>query len=167
MPGRQRLKFVGALLFATGATFSSAQGLLVWPVGLLPLLFAPLARKRKALLIAGWTVAAVIAWSLYFYDYVSPSNQPPLAFSFQYFAIIIGSSLFQWMNVAMTVGVIVLLLVAAVAILVYQEGQWGRHSFWLAMLVYGLLVSVANHACDARSTARNKPSLPDIQPARC
>ena len=57
-PGRQAFKFVGAVLFATGATFSSAQGLLVWPVGLLPLLSAPLERKRRALLIAGWTLAA-------------------------------------------------------------------------------------------------------------
>jgi hypothetical protein len=139
---RRTLKCGGALLFAAGATFSSAQGLSVWPVGLVPLLLAPLERKTKTVLIAGWTVAAAIACAAYFHDYARPYQQPSLAFSFQYFATIIGSSLFHVVDVATLAGAIVLLLIAAVAVLVYKEDQWGRHSFWLAVLVYGLLIQL-------------------------
>lgn len=141
-PKRQALKLGGALLFAAAATFSSAFGLLVWPVGLLPILLAPLERRRKTLLTAGWIVAAMSAWLAYFCDYVTPSRQLPIAFSFEYFANILGSSLFERMPAATTLGVIVLLLIGVIAVLVYREGQWGRHSFWLALLAYGLLVQL-------------------------
>ena len=141
-PGRQTLKYLGALWFATIAMFSSAQGLMVWPVGLLPLLLAPLGKKSKTLLIAGWLVAAVIECRVYFHDYVKTSAQLKLAFSFQYFATIIGGALFQWIDVAIAAGVVLFLLSAAVLVLVYQEHQWRRHSFWLAVLLLGLLVQV-------------------------
>ena len=39
---RLACKYTAAVSFATVATFSSGQGLLVWPAGLLPLLLAPL-----------------------------------------------------------------------------------------------------------------------------
>jgi hypothetical protein len=141
-PAGRRLKYLGALLFATGATFSSAQGLVVWPVGLLPLLLAPFQWTRKALLIAGWTAAGALAWLLYFHDYVRPYQQPPLAFSFKYFAAILGGSFFHGIYAGMIVGVIVLLLIAAVVILLYQKGHWRRHSFWLAVLSYGFLIQL-------------------------
>jgi hypothetical protein len=142
-PGRHAWKYFGALLFATGATFSSAQGLMVWPVGLLPLLLAPLGKKRKALFVAGWMAAAVVELSVYFCcGYTRPPGLRKLMFSFEYFATIMGGSLFNAVPAAMAAGVIVLLLSAAVLVLVYKEGQWRRHSFWLAMLVLGLLIQL-------------------------
>jgi hypothetical protein len=46
------------------------------------------------------------------------------------------------MRAAIAAGLILLLLNVAIVVLVYKEGQWRRHSFWLAILVLGLLIQL-------------------------
>ena len=56
--------FVGAVLVAVVASFSSIQGLLVWPVGLVLLYH----RRRPAWVFVSWIVAALVTTALYFHN---------------------------------------------------------------------------------------------------
>ena len=53
-------KTTAAVLFATVATFSSGQGLLVWPMGLLPLLVSSLPKRRKISLLVIWAAIGAL-----------------------------------------------------------------------------------------------------------
>lgn len=62
--------FTGACLLAVAATFTSGNGLLVFPTGLLVLLVQ---RRRWPYLLA-WTATAAVAIATYFYGYQSPAH---------------------------------------------------------------------------------------------
>ena len=64
-----------AVLGGATASYSIANGLLVWPVGLLLLLVQGARRSR----VAAWTVASVVMTSLYFYHFQKPGGMPPPA----------------------------------------------------------------------------------------
>src|SRR5829696_8704963 len=68
----KRLAFVAALGSATVASFSTAQGLLVWPAGLLGLLLGPAATSRKKVFVGIWGLVGVAEWVAYFVDYKTP-----------------------------------------------------------------------------------------------
>jgi hypothetical protein len=139
-PKHAVLKYSGALLCATAATFSSGQGLLVWPVGLPALFAARLTGRRRAILAAIWTIAGLVQWWVYFSGFTKPSKHPELAFSIQYFLAIVGGSLFQSLGLAMMAGAIILSLVLASVFLAFRVGDFRRQTFWLSVLAYGLLV---------------------------
>ena len=58
-----------AVLFAFCATFTSGNGLAVWPIGLAILLI-----QRNWRRTAWWLAAAIGCFGLYFYDYQSPAD---------------------------------------------------------------------------------------------
>jgi len=74
----KKLVFAGALGSATVASFSTAQGLLVWSAGLLQLFFSPLEKRTKRVLISLWTLIGLIEWVAYFFDYTTPRDRPSL-----------------------------------------------------------------------------------------
>jgi hypothetical protein len=139
-PGWWSFKYIAALLFATAATFSSAQGLLIWPVGLL--ILVPLARTQKNMPVIGWTVMGAIAWFAYFLDYVKPSAHPDLTFSVKYFLAIVGGALFPTIGPSIAAGVIIIFLSLLAVVLVLREKAWMQHSFWLAIIAFGLLIQL-------------------------
>jgi uncharacterized Tic20 family protein len=55
-----RFAFLGAVVTGTVASFSTAQGLLVWPVGLLQLLISPVERKAKKVLVGTWGLVGLV-----------------------------------------------------------------------------------------------------------
>lgn len=59
--------FVGAIAAGVVASFSSLQGLLIWPAGLLLLLY----RRRDRNYLIFWGIATVLSASLYFYHFDS------------------------------------------------------------------------------------------------
>src|SRR5829696_2953923 len=61
-----------ALGSATIASFSTAQGLLVWPAGFLGLLLGSVARPGKKVLVGLWGIVGVAEWVAYFVDYKTP-----------------------------------------------------------------------------------------------
>jgi hypothetical protein len=65
--------FVAAVLVAVVASYSSLQGLLVWPVGLVLLYH----RRRPRWAFTGWIVAALAATALYFGNYHVTGSSPP------------------------------------------------------------------------------------------
>jgi hypothetical protein len=56
---------VGAVAVAAVGSFSSLQGLLIWPAGLVLLYY----RRRSLSRVGVWIVAAIFAYLLYFYHY--------------------------------------------------------------------------------------------------
>src|SRR5215211_3723691 len=69
--------FAAALGSATIASFSTAQGLLVWPAGLLGLLLGSVAGPGKKVLVGLWGIVGVAEWVAYFVDYQTPRGHPP------------------------------------------------------------------------------------------
>lgn len=133
-------KFTAAVTFATVGTFSSGQGLLVWPVGLLPLLVSPLPKRRKISLIAIWAAVGTFEWVAYFWGYVKPTYHPPYGFSLEYFATLGGGALFPVVLAATVAGAMILVLASAAVILSFSEGRLASYSFWISLICYGFLV---------------------------
>src|SRR5437870_2689086 len=69
----------GALAAATFASFSYLNGLLVWPIGALLLLFAEPRRPRYALLVI-WLLVGAAVTATYFHGYTKPPQHPSLLF---------------------------------------------------------------------------------------
>ncbi len=66
-PSWDWLMFAGATLAAIVASYSSLQGLLIWPAGLVVLLL----RRRSLRFIVAWVVAGAVTTALYFVNYNS------------------------------------------------------------------------------------------------
>ena len=79
----------GSVLAATVASFSSFQGLLIWPVGLVLLYL----RRRRPVYVWAWTAAAALAFFLYFDGFQRPANSlyglhhPASSLRFFFFAV--------------------------------------------------------------------------------
>lgn len=145
--GSRRFAFVAALVTGTLASFSTAQGLLVWPVGLLQLLVGPLERRAKKVLIPIWALVGLGEWVLYFFDYTSPKNHPSLlyvlehpAVGMEYFLNSLGGALFWQQSSALVAGVLVAALAVGGLFLVLKERALGEYSFWVSLLLYSFLV---------------------------
>jgi hypothetical protein len=140
IPDRPALKYASAVVCATIASFSSAQGLLIWPVGLLLLLMVLGTQPRRPFWIAGWGCLGVIEWLAYFWHYTEPATQPPLTFSLKFFATILGASLFPAERMAEICGFTLLAVVAALCLVAFKRRKWVEYSFWFALILLGLLI---------------------------
>ena len=143
----------GAVLIAAVGSFSSLEGLLIWPVGLFVIWFRRQSRTSGIV----WTLSALVVTSLYFYNLNTaqvpvnrayPLHHPLLAVRFFLFAI--GNVLGVPIPDTPTGGDYALLaagaviFVVAVGILVHQLPRRGPASscVGVAMIVYGLLYTV-------------------------
>lgn len=145
-----KLAFAGALASATVAAFSAANGLLVWPVGALQLLVAPVERSVKKLLVGLWSLLGLIEWVIYFLDYKKARVSTPLSYlvehpvaAAEYLLELLGGSLFQQQGFALFGGLALFGLAMAVLFLTYRDRKWGEHSFWLALLLFSFLTLAA------------------------
>ena len=140
--------FLGlAVAAAVVASFSSLQGLLVWPVGLLLLYL----RRRRAAYLALWAAAAVIATALYFHNYVAPAGQNGYVFShpgasIQFFLMLVGDivgvGVDQTNGIGISVIVLGLILVlASIGVLVAycRRDETGGSPLAFALICFGLL----------------------------
>lgn len=75
-------KFTAALLLGIVATFSFANGALVWPIGLALLCVTAIDAGCKRAALSGWTIGGIICFWLYVRDYHKPAGHPPLTFIF-------------------------------------------------------------------------------------
>lgn len=128
--------FAGGVVAATIASYSSVQGLFVWPVGLAQLLVIPLARRTRMLLAVLWGALGVVEWTVYFIGYVKPAHHPPLSLSWTYLTTIFGGplALTDSPRRAIAAGIVVFVLAAAALILVLVKRKWSEYSFWLATM---------------------------------
>lgn len=139
-----RLAFAGAIGSATVAAFSSLQGLIVWPAGLLQLLIGP-SRRTKKFEVGVWTLFGVVEWIVYFIGY-SSTRQTSLFYplthprqGIDYFLTLLGSSLFWEHAYAFVFGALLLCLAAVSLFLIYRSGRLSEYSFWVTVFVFSLL----------------------------
>ncbi len=91
-------KFTAAVMSAMVATLSSGQGLLVWPAGLLPLLLAPLPKRRTITLMSIWVPSECLNGSCTSGVMSNRHAHPPLGFSLKYFATLGGGASFPYLS---------------------------------------------------------------------
>jgi hypothetical protein len=134
--------FVVACCAAVLASFSSLQGLMVWPIGALYGAALGWQRRRAVIWIALGCVTAVV-YTFHFGPVYPPANlgaiisQPIL--SFRFFLILIGSP-FVYHPFAM--GVLVLGLVGGSMLLAFRGRPWARYRLPLALIGTVLLFDV-------------------------
>ena len=141
-PAWLRSKFAAALAIASVSTFSLAQGLLLWPVGLLPLMLLPYSRVRRFTLAGIWMGVGVVELIIYFWNYHQPRNHPPFGFSVEYFVVAVGGALFPITLLAKAGGVVILILVLFATVISRTDRKWAEDSFWLAAIVFSILVQL-------------------------
>lgn len=136
-----RGRYISAALCATVASFSTTQGLLLWPVGLLLLL-----GKWKA--FASWAAMGVVVWTVYFSGYHSPPRTPSALYLLEHpvygirFALtLLGSSLTWDQDLAPYLGV-ALVLFAGVALALGRA----KYPFWSSLIVFSLLTVASTTA---------------------
>ena len=139
--------FAAALGSATIASFSTAQGLLVWPAGLLGLLLGSVARPGKKVLLGLWGIVGVAEWVAYFVDYHTPRGHPPLLDALGhigtapgYFLTLLGSALFWRPEHAYEGGLVIGCLALAMFLATYGRGVLREYPFWISLLFYSSFI---------------------------
>jgi hypothetical protein len=137
--------FVGAIAAAVVASFSSLQGLLVWPAGLLLIYL----RRRTGHLAIVWTGSAVLAGVIYFVGFnfnASHVNGFNLTAVFTFFVRVVGDILGESQpSVLVTVFGSVLVVTAIWVLLRFgidRRTSTGGRPFALSLILFGLLFSV-------------------------
>jgi hypothetical protein len=140
------LVFLAALGSATVASFSVAQGLLVWPAGLLQLFLLRLEKRAKGVLIGAWCLVGAGEWIVYFYGLMRPPWNPPLGYvldnpliGIEYFLALLGGLPFTLLSVAIVGGSLLIGLAGTSLLLVYRDRKLGEYSFWIVLLCFSLL----------------------------
>ena len=139
--------FVAALGSATVASFSNAQGLILWPVGLFLLAVSPLEKPAKRVWILTWSLVGLAEWIAYFADFARRENSSSLSYALyhlivgaQYFSNLLGSSLFWRQNSAFGAGLLLACLALVSLFVTYRDKKWSEYSFWLSLLLYSFLI---------------------------
>lgn len=76
-------RFGGAALLGVVATYSFANGVLFWPLGILILLITTRGRRERKASVAGWILLSGLTLATYFWHYHKPVEHPPLNLVFQ------------------------------------------------------------------------------------
>jgi hypothetical protein len=141
---RQWWKFSAAALTATVGTLSSAHGLLLWPVGLLPLAVLREPWRRRAVFAATWLFVGALQWAFYFAGYHKTVHPVPevrartLANCSEYFLTVVGGALFPDFALAKWGGVFLLAIAAIALALAAARRRLPQCAFWLALAAFGL-----------------------------
>jgi hypothetical protein len=152
-----------AVLCGLTATYSIANGLLVWPVGLLLLLVLG---ARRALVLS-WGVASVVATALYFYRFQMPGGTLPVerslrglyriaSFGVASLGAPLGAGSMDWSRAA---GLAVAVAVAAIA------WRWRREGLALARreALPAALVLFALLSCAMIAVGRAGSGIPPLE----
>ena len=140
--------FVAAVLVAVVASYSSLQGLLVWPVGLVLLYH----RRRPPWAFVSWIVAALATSAFYFRNYHAPHSPPGyplhhpiLVVKFFLFALgdVVGVQMWRGApgNPAVIAFGAVILVLAIFVVLRWgiRRDESGGVPIGIAMIVFGVL----------------------------
>jgi hypothetical protein len=139
--------FVAAIGSATIASFSTAQGLLVWPAGLLGLLLGSMVVSGKKVFAGIWGIIGIAEWVAYFVDYETPPGHPPLLYALshigtatEYFLTLLGSALFWQQAHALAGGLVISCLALGCFLAMYRSGALREHPFCISLFFYSLLI---------------------------
>ena len=137
-----------AIAAAVVASFSSLQGLLVWPAGLLLIYL----RRRPGHLATAWIGSAVLTGVIYFVGYDFNGTQPPIQVLFHqaasllnYFLRVVGDIVGETQPGVLVTLFGLVLVVTAIWVLVRfatrERTTTGGRPFALSLILFGLLFS--------------------------
>jgi hypothetical protein len=147
--GQSWFALIAAMIIATVASFSSSQGLMIWPAGVATLL---LVQKRRPAQIVIWIGVAVGIFFVYFHGFQKPVVSPnllilapsPLEY-IAFFGAYFGSVFANWLNFWVCVvvgwaGIVALALMVMRAVLRYRADRvtGSRVASWIGIVVYAL-----------------------------
>jgi hypothetical protein len=147
--------FAAAMLTATFATFSSAQGLFVWIAGLLQLCLSSVASSKRSFILI-WSLVGFAAAIAYFAGWKSsvfiPGWREPVDHAqsgtwidlsvdrIQYFLTLLGGSLFSERYPALACGSILASLIVFIVVVSIKDRSIQQNSIWFGVLSFSLLV---------------------------
>jgi hypothetical protein len=127
------------------ASYSYANGLAAWPVGLF---FVLILEKDKKLTMA-WSLIGLLAIGLFFYHWTKPQGHPSTFFiiehpinSLIYFLGNIGSPLAFKMYEAIAIGLILMILLSMELAILVKCGTMKENASWLALILFSLGTSI-------------------------
>ena len=142
-------RFAAAILCSIAGTFSMANGLVIWPIGLLQLLLIyrsrPEIQKRQYLaMVFIWLAISIAIYVLYFYDYHKPAYHPDLFYFIQHpiesgtFLLALLGGFFSndlYMAVGAGIGLVILYIYAGASIL-YNSKKQADSAPFLALILF-------------------------------
>jgi hypothetical protein len=146
------ITFVAAVIAGVVGSFSSLQGLLIWPAGLILIYH----RRRAWQFAIAWISAGVAAVVVYFYHFGSPAGSYPSAalthpvVAVKFYLLLIGDivdvpiNLGQHPNTAVLLFGLLIVAIAVVTALVYgiRRDEQGGSPVGVALICVGLLFAV-------------------------
>lgn len=151
--GKEHPYLLGGIVSAMLSSFSSAQGLLVWPAGVVPIACSKAETAWKKAVLAVWVASGLLVWLAYFWDYTSPAQHPSLATvyhqpltSLYFFFVLLGNSLFWDAAPAFWAGLFLSVLFS-LGLFVSWSGETGLRGreggnarLWVSLSVFSLLI---------------------------
>lgn len=148
------LKLVFIFICGTVATYSFANGIMFWLIGLIIIVFALKPIKNKILLYFLWISISLVNVFTYFYHYKKPEGHPPLIYVIKhpltfikYFLAYIGSPMGGFdKNIALLLGFIgtVLFLIIFICIILRKRDLLLDLSPWLGAMLYSVISAVVS-----------------------
>ena len=151
-PSLTWLVLIGAITAATVGTFSSLQGLLIWPVGLV-LLYC---RSRQKGVVMAWLASGFVATVVYFYHFSSSATGVNNAYAFshpiaalQFFFLAIGDVTGQPLPFIGRSDSIMLLGIVIVAVAIWAVAAYGFRRnrlggpIGVSLICFGLLFAAS------------------------
>jgi hypothetical protein len=144
------IRFAASVLSGIICTFSLANGLLVWPIGLIQILWSWRAQGNESRRVYRnrlyiWCVIGMLAFVAYFIGYTQPSYHPSLVFSLQnpfsaisFFFVCIGSPLAVDEYTAAGIGI--LLLVLYIYVIIYKTAKKESSFSSSSLLLFSLIL---------------------------
>jgi hypothetical protein len=141
---RRRCFAVLSVACATGASFSAAMGLLVWPILVVQLLLSSAEKGEKGSLLRWLLVIGVVEWIIYFHGYVQPAYHPSTMFIFlhpiqfaSYFFTCLGGVLLP-KETALPTGIVAVTLFGISAWFLRREKAYAENGFYVSVALYSL-----------------------------
>lgn len=140
--------FLIAIFGGIVSAFSSINGLLFFPVGLIFIILSKM--KNKRVFAVAWSLIGVLVWSIYFYNWTKPSYHPSLSFaeknmiiSIKYLIINIGSPLSSEQSYALLIGIILVISIAILILIMIKNNLIFKNVKWLLIILFSLMGSIA------------------------
>ncbi len=146
-PGASRFALAGAIGAAVVGSFSSFQGLLIWPVGLVLLYH----RRRSLGQVGAWLASAALTGGLYFYhfntqagvpSYLTGVHFPAFAAKFFFLAIgdVVGARMQTGNDAVLVLGVLIFLAgISVVAVYGLRRDRTSGSPIGVALVCFGIL----------------------------
>lgn len=129
------------------ASFSFANGLLLWVIGLFQILLSKSAKRVK--MGSVWSLAWIFTYTLYFYDYTKPAHHPSLFYFLKYplnssiFLLInIGAPLSSGVISAVPTGLILIVLSLYVLNFSLKRELAPYNAKWFSLILFSILSSI-------------------------